>query len=331
MLYGSTGKPPRPLSDEEKATKEKAERRSHRMDIILAAVGYTLLLPILIPVGIVMLLYLLVCKIIETVKNLKQNGWKLHSKQGEEKPYTEPRLISHTIIECSREMPVLFNNHYVVYVETGYNKKLNRFICRNLDYIRKRFSERHFHFVYIPELKNLTDEELSLAFPLDAAMMTNEAKNKIRSLSTAEFTRLFAKVSGMDFSGRMSGLLRLGSYEGDWGIYWDDVDYSKSDFVYVDLQKVDADSIKDAFEQYFRFYCGEKHGLFCIGARDEYPLDEWQYCESNGTQRNASDLIFINEQEDMDRIAEDIKTESRILETGWIHRTAAPYAWGRHS
>lgn len=316
MLYGSTGKPSKPLSGEEKATKEKAQRKKRRMQIILTAVCHTLLLPILIPTVIVMILYVLVHDAIEKVKNLKQNGWKLHAKREEGEAYAKPRIISHTIMKCNRELPVLFNKYYVVYVETKYNKKLNRFICRNIDYIRKRFSERHYHFVYIPELKNLSDEELSLAFPLDTSAMTDEAKDKIRNLSTAEFTRLFANVSGMEFSGRMSGLLSLGSYEGDWGLCWDDVDYSKSDFVYVDLQKLDADSIKDAFEEYFRFYCGEKHAPFSVGARDEYPLDDWQFYESNGSQRNASDLIFIDEQEEMTHIAEDIKRKIEVLKQG---------------
>ena len=316
MLYGSTGKPSRPLSSEKKAAKEKAERKRHCIKIILYIIGGVLLLPILIPVGIVMLLYLLVCKTIEKVKDFKDNGRKLHAKHVDEEFDSKPKLISHTIIECDKELPVHFNKFYVVYVETEYNELLNRFISENLEYIRKNFSERNYRFVYIPELKNLTDEELSLAFPLDAATMADEVKDKIRNLSTAEFTHMFARMIGMDVSCRMAGLLSLGSYEGDYGIRGDIVDYSKSDFVYVDLQRVDADRIKDAFEEYFRYYSGEKHVPFSVRPRDEYPLDEWQDTEMDGRQNDASDWIFLSEQEEMTRIADDIKHKVEILKQG---------------
>lgn len=316
MLYGSTGKPSRPLSSEEKAAKEKAERKRHCIKIILYIIGGVLLLPILIPVGIVMLLYLLVCKTIEKVKDFKDNGRKLHAKHVDEEFDSKPKLISHTITECDKELPVHFNKFYVVYVESEYNEPLNRFISENLEYIRKKFSERNYRFVYIPELKNLTDEELSLAFPLDAATMADEVKDKIRNLSTAEFTHMFARMIGMDVSSRMAGLLSLGSYEGDYGIRGDIVDYSKSDFVYVDLQRVDADRIKDAFEEYFRYYSGEKHVPFSVRPRDEYPLDEWQDTEKNGRQNDSSDWIFLSEQEEMTRIADDIKHKVEILKQG---------------
>lgn len=316
MLYGSTGKPSKPLSSEEKAAKEKAERKKRCLETTLKVTGIVLLLPILIPVGIVMLLYLLVCKTIEKVKDLKDNGWKLHASQEEENHAEEPRLISHTITECDKELPVHFNKFYVVYVEMEYNEPLNRFIGENLEFIRKEFSERNYRFVYIPELKNLTDEEMLLAFPLDAPTMTDMVKDRIRNLSTVDFTRMFAGMIGMDVSRRMAGLLCLGCYEGDCGIRDDIVDYSKSDFVYVDLLKVDADRIKDAFEEYFRYYTGEKHVPFSVRPRDEYPLDEWQDTEKDGRQNDASDWIFIDEQEEMARIADDIKHKVEILKQG---------------
>lgn len=317
MLYGSTGKPSKPLSAEEKSAKEKSERRERICRIILQTIGVVLLLPILVPVGIIVLLYLLFCKIIELVKDWRSNGRKIHAKgDEEEEPCSKPGLISHTVIECDKELPVIFNKYYAIYVETEYNEALNRFISGNLEYIRSKFSESHYHFVYIPQLKNLSDEELALVFPLDAATMTGEVRNKIRNLSTAEFTRMFAGMTGMDVSSPKAGLLSLGNYEGDWGLWGDIVDYSKPTFVYVDLLKVKPESIKDAFGEYFRFYTGEKHAPFSVRPRDEYPLDEWQDREHDGFQQNASDWIFLNEQENMTHIAEDIKRKIEILKQG---------------
>lgn len=78
MLYGYTGKPAKALSAEEKAAREKTERKKRRKEIIVNVVLCILLSPILLPLvvlaAIFSLLYLGVCKIVEIIKDWKDNG-----------------------------------------------------------------------------------------------------------------------------------------------------------------------------------------------------------------------------------------------------------------
>ena len=120
-------------------------------------------------------------------------------------------------------------------------------------------------------------------------------RDGIRGITTEQFTRMFAPLIGMDLTGGKAGLLSLAGYNGDFGCgLYDDVNYSKSTFFYIDLQTCCPDKIKEAFEEYFRFYCGEKHAPFSVRPRDEYPLDNWQENELHGDQSDAS-LIRQNE------------------------------------
>lgn len=318
MLYGSTGALSKHVMSEEEKANEKRERKTRRRnEIILTAIWHTLLLPVLVLLAICMVLYLAACNIGEYIKEWKRNGWKRHAAQEVEKFPSKPQLISGVLIECKKELPVRFDKFFVVYVETEYNEPLNRFIKEHIDDIRKEFAgKKKYSFVYIPELKNLTDEELALAFPLDAAMMTDETKMRLRNITTAEFTRLFADLTGWRLQENMAGLLRLGSYEGDWGLNTDVIDYSKSCYVFVDLYGIDACRLQDAFNEYFRFYCGERHAPFCVRPRDEYPLNDWQSHENNGYQMDASDYGFIDEQQTMSLIAEEIRQRVEILKQG---------------
>lgn len=321
MFYGYTGKPAKPLSAEEKAAREKIERKKRRTEIIVNVVLCVLLSPILLPLvvlaAIFSLLYLGVCKIVEIIKNWKDNGGNSYREMVErEDRNTMPILVSHSLFECDKELPVRFDKYYVVYVETEYNKPLNDFIRSNIGYIRKGFSKQNYHFVYVPEIKKLSDAELLLAFPIAASMMTDDIKNRIRHISTVEFTRMYAEVTGIDLSEHKAGLLSLCHYEGDMGISTDVIDYSKSTLLFVDMDNVAADRIKDAFDEYFRCYCGEKHVPFSVRPRDEYPLDSWQEGESCGLQSEASDSSFLIEQKNMQLIADDIRHKVEILKQG---------------
>ncbi len=321
MFYGYTGKPAKPLSAEEKAAREKIERKKRRTEIIVNVVLCVLLSPILLPLvvlaAIFSLLYLGVCKIVEIIKNWKDNGGNSYREMVKrEDRNTMPILVSHSLFECDKELPVRFDKYYVVYVETEYNKPLNDFIRSNIGYIRKGFSKQNYHFVYVPEIKKLSDAELLLAFPIAASMMTDDIKNRIRHISTVEFTRMYAEVTGIDLSEHKAGLLSLCHYEGDMGISTDVIDYSKSTLLLVDMDNVAADRIKDAFDEYFRCYCGEKHVPFSVRPRDEYPLDSWQEGESCGLQSEASDSSFLIEQKNMQLIADDIRHKVEILKQG---------------
>ena len=128
---------------------------------------------------------------------------------------------------------------------------------------------------------------------------------------------MFAPLIGMDLTGGKAGLLSLGFYNGDFGCgLYDDVNYSKSTFFYIDLQTCCPDKIKEAFEEYFRFYCGEKHAPFSVRPRDEYPLDNWQENELHGDQSDASDYSFYYDQKKMQDVAEEIRERVEILKQG---------------
>lgn len=294
-------------------------RKERRKEIIGTAILHTLLLPVLLLVAVVCFLYLGTVMCVEEIKERKENGWKRSKKdvEKEEKWEPRPKLLSHTITTCNHELPALFDRHYVVYVETEYNQPLNSFICNNMEYIRKGFLERNYHFVYIPELKDLSDEDLACAFHLDTASMTDEIRNNIRNITTEQFSHMFASLIGMDFSGCKAGLMSLHRYRGDIGQRIPDIDCSESHFVYVDLQDCCPDKIKEAFEEYFKFYATElRPGLFCARPREEYPLDDWQEGESGGRQNDIPDYLFYYDQQKMLGIAEEIRQRVEILKQG---------------
>lgn len=294
-------------------------RKERRKEIIGTAILHTLLLPVLLLVAVVCFLYLGTVMCWEEIKERKENGWKRSKKDVEKEVKWEPRpkLLSHTITTCNHELPALFDRHYVVYVETEYNQPLNSFICNNMEYIRKGFLERNYHFVYIPELKNLSDEDLACAFPLDTASMTDEIRNNIRNITTEQFTHMFLSLIGMDFSGSKAGLMSLHRYRGDIGYRIPDIDCSESHFVYVDLQDCCPDKIKEAFEEYFKFYATElRPGLFCVRPKEEYPLDDWQEGESGGRQNDIPNYLFYYDQQKMLGIAEEIRQRVEILRQG---------------
>lgn len=317
--YGYTGKQKNPPTPEEEKAEKERMRKERRKEIIGTAILHTLLLPILLPVAVVVLVYVGIENCVEKIKEWKKNGWKRSKKDVEEEDWSEPRpkLLSHTITTCNHELPALFDRHYVVYVETEYNQPLNSFICNNMEYIRKGFLEKNYHFVYIPELKNLSDEDLACAFPLDTASMTDDIRNDIRNITTEQFSHMFASLIGMDFSGSKAGLLSLHRYRGDIGYRIPDLDYSESHVVYVDLQDCCPDNIKEAFEEYFKFYATElSPGLFCVRPREEYPLDIWQEGETGGLQNNVPDYLFYDVQQKMLGIAEEIRQRVEILRQG---------------
>ena len=317
MLYGYTGKQKNPPTPEEEKAEKERMRKERRKEIIGTAILHTLLLPILLLVAVVVLVYLGIEKCVEKIKKWKENGWKFRKRYVEDEEWPPRRkMLSHTITTCSHELPALFDRHYVAYVETEYNQPLNSFICNNMEYIRKGFLERNYHFVYIPELKNLSDEDLACAFPLDTASMTDEIRNNIRNITTEQFTHMFLSLIGMDFCGSKAGLMSLHRYRGDEGCRIPDIDCSESHFVYVDLQDCCPDKIKEAFEEYFWFYCGEKHAPFCVRPREEYPLDDWQEGESDGNQNNIPDYLFYYDQQKMLGIAEEIRQRVEILKQG---------------
>lgn len=322
MFYGYgyyTGKQKNPPTPEEEKAEKERMRKERRKEIIGTAILHTLLLPVLLLVAVVCFLYLGTVMCWEEIKERKENGWKRSKKdvEKEEKWEPRPKLLSHTITTCNHELPALFDRHYVVYVETEYNQPLNSFICNNMEYIRKGFLERNYHFVYIPELKNLSDEDLACAFPLDTASMTDEIRNNIRNITTEQFSHMFASLIGMDFSGCKAGLMSLHRYRGDIGQRIPDIDCSESHFVYVDLQDCCPDKIKEAFEEYFKFYATElRPGLFCARPREEYPLDDWQEGESGGRQNDIPDYLFYYDQQKMLGIAEEIRQRVEILRQG---------------
>lgn len=317
--YGYIGKQKNPPTPEEEKAEKERMRKERRKEIIGTAILHTLLLPVLLLVAVVCFLYLGTVMCWEEIKERKKNGWKRSKKdvEKEEKWEPRPKLLSHTITTCDHELPALFDRHYVVYVETEYNQPLNSFICNNMEYIRKGFLERNYHFVYIPELKNLSDEDLACAFPLDTASMTDEIRNNIRNITTEQFTHMFLSLIGMDFSGSKAGLMSLHRYRGDIGHRIPDLDCSESHFVYVDLQNCCPDNIKEAFEEYFKFYATElKPGVFCARPREEYPLDDWQEGESGGHQNDVPDFLFYYDQQKMLGIAEEIRQRVEILRQG---------------
>ena len=317
--YGYTGKQKNPPTPEEEKAEKERMRKERRKEIIGTAILHTLLLPVLLLVAVVCFLYLGTVMCVEEIKERKENGWKRSKKdvEKEEKLELRPKLLSHTITTCNHELPALFDRHYVVYVETEYNQPLNSFICNNMEYIRKGFLKRNYHFVYIPELKNLSDEDLACAFPLDTASMTDEIRNDIRNITTEQFSHMFASLIGMDLSGSKAGLMSLHRYRGDIGYRIPDLDYSESHFVYVDLQDCCPDNIKEAFEEYFKFYATElRPGLFCARPREEYPLDDWQEGESGGRQNDIPDYLFYYDQQKMLGIAEEIRQRVEILRQG---------------
>lgn len=317
--YGYIGKQKNPPTPEEEKAEKERMRKERRKEIIGTAILHTLLLPILLLVAVVCFLYLGIVMCVERIKEWKENGWKRSKKDvdKEEKWELRPKLLSHTITTCSHELPALFDRHYVVYVETEYNQPLNSFICNNMEYIRKGFLERNYHFVYIPELKNLSDKDLACAFPLDTASMTDEIRNDIRNITTEQFTHMFASLIGMDFSGNKAGLMSLHRYRGDIGYRIPDIDCSESHFVYVDLQDCCPDNIKEAFEEYFKFYATElRPGVFCARPKEEYPLDDWQEGESDGDQNDIPDYLFYYDQQKMLGIAEEIRQRVEILRQG---------------
>ena len=317
--YGYIGKQKNPPTPEEEKAEKERKRKERRKEIIGTAILHTLLLPVLLLVAVVCFLYLGTVMCWEEIKERKKNGWKRSKKDvdKEEKWEPRPKLLSHTITTCNHELPALFDRHYVVYVETEYNQPLNSFICNNMEYIRKGFLERNYHFVYIPELKNLSDEDLACAFPLDTASMTDEIRNNIRNITTEQFTHMFLSLIGMDFSGSKAGLMSLHRYRGDIGHRIPDIDCSESHFVYVDLQNCCPDNIKEAFEEYFKFYATElRPGVFCVRPREEYPLDDWQEGESDGNQNNIPDYLFYYDQQKMLGIAEEIRQRVEILRQG---------------
>lgn len=319
MLYGYTWKQKNPPTPEEEKAEKERMRKERRKEIIGTAILHTLLLPILLPVAFAVLVYVGIEICVEKIKEWKKNGWKRSKIDVEKEEWSEPRpkLLSHTITTCSHELPVLFDRHYVVYVETEYNQPLNSFICNNMEYIRKGFLERNYHFVYIPELKNLSDEDLACAFPLDTASMTDEIRNNIRNITTEQFTHMFLSLIGMDFSGSKAGLMSLHRYRGDIGHRIPDIDCSESHFVYVDLQNCCPDNIKEAFEEYFKFYATElRPGVFCVRPREEYPLDDWQEGEFDGHQNDIQDYLFYYDQQKMLGIAEEIRQRVEILRQG---------------
>lgn len=317
--YGFTGKQKNPPTPEEEKAEKERMRKERRKEIIGTAILHTLLLPILLPVAVVVLVYVGIENCVEKIKEWKKNGWKRSKKdvEKEEKLELRPKLLSHTITTCNHELPALFDRHYVVYVETEYNQPLNSFISNNMEYIRKGFLEKNYHFVYIPELKNLSDEDLACAFPLDTASMTDDIRNDIRNISTEQFSHMFASLIGMDFSGSKAGLMSLHRYRGDEGCRIPDIDCSESHFVYVDLQDCCPDNIKEAFEEYFKFYATElRPGIFCTRPREEYPLDDWQEGESDGNQNDIPDFLFYYDQQKMLGIAEEIRQRVEILRQG---------------
>lgn len=319
MLYGYTWKQKNPPTPEEEKAEKERMRKERRKEIIGTAILHTLLLPILLPVAFAVLVYVGIEICVEKIKEWNKNGWKRSKIDVEKEEWSEPRpkLLSHTITTCSHKLPTLFDRHYVVYVETEYNQPLNSFICNNMEYIRKGFLERNYHFVYIPELKNLSDEDLACAFPLDTASMTDEIRNNIRNITTEQFTHMFLSLIGMDFSGSKAGLMSLHRYRGDIGHRIPDIDCSESHFVYVDLQDCCPDKIKEAFEEYFKFYATElRPGVFCVRPREEYPLDDWQEGEFDGHQNDIQDYLFYYDQQKMLGIAEEIRQRVEILRQG---------------
>lgn len=155
-------KPKPPLTPEEEKAKEERVKKERRNEIILTAIIHTLLLPVLLVIAILMLIYLGIVTGWEKIQEWKENGWKFRNRDAEEEWPPRRKLISHTEIECRNELPVLFDKYYVVYVETEYNEPLNSFIRNNIEYIRKEFSEKYYHFVYIPELKTFLTKTLPM-------------------------------------------------------------------------------------------------------------------------------------------------------------------------
>ena len=149
MLYGYTWKQKNPPTPEEEKSEEERMRKERRKEIVGTAILHTLLLPILLPVAVVVLVYVGIKICVEKIKEWNKNEWKRSKKdvEKEEKLEPRPKLLSHTITTCNHELPALFDRHYVVYVETEYNQPLNSFICNNMEYIRKGFLERNYHFV----------------------------------------------------------------------------------------------------------------------------------------------------------------------------------------
>ena len=247
-------------------------------------------------------------------KKWRQNGYKKPiSGNG---PY--PKNFKVEPLRCDENnLPFVFSRSYFIYVETEYNEPLNKYIRQHIDEIRQKADERHFKFIYIPEINNLTDKELALAFPYDKNLLTENAIQKIRQLTTADFTNAFIKATGIERDKLKSGFMRLARYCDSGGMHKKDIDYTKGmKFAYADFSNITEEKFDSAFEDLFFHFVEFTHdGLYCI-VKVKYPKNAAQESEKYGQSSDSADKLFDEEAEKMRLISDEIRERIEILRQG---------------
>lgn len=247
-------------------------------------------------------------------KEWRQNGYKKPIVGNG--PY--PKNFTVEPLRCGENnLPFVFSRSYFIYVETEYNEPLNRYIRQHIDEIRQRSDERYFKFIYIPEIKNLTDKELALAFPYEKNLLTENAIQKIRQLTTADFTDAFIKATGIERDNLKCGFLRLARYCDSGGIHKKDIDYTKGmTFAYADFSNIQEDNFPGAFEDLFFHFVELTHeGLYCV-VKVKYPQNAAQFSEKYGLSSDSADKLFEEEAEKMRLISDEIRERIEILRQG---------------
>lgn len=239
-----------------------------------------------------------------------------------EKPYVEPKpkVLKIRTWECDRpNIPFDFSTDYFVYIETGYHETMNNYIRQHIGEIRDEAAKRRFKFVYIPEIADMTKEELANTFPTYADTLTDNAYDKLRHITTEQFTKALMKTIGIRTTKCRCGFLRLigRRYQRTINFLVDTDVCLGLGFEFADFYFQDKSLIETAMADMYEFFLDkDNQGLYSTGPADKYSLSAGQRCEELGDGPDQADAVFDEERQKMEMIAEEIRTRIEVLKQG---------------
>lgn len=259
---------------------------------------------------------------IRTLKEWKRYGWKRPPKYEFKEP--KPEVLNINVWKCKGcDLPFIFSQDYFVYIETEYDERMNSYIRRHMEEMRKRAGEGKdkFTLMYVPDMANFTNEEFATAFPMYADVLTDEVCEQLRHITTAQYTNALLKKIGIDESRCKTGFLRLmGYYDIDPWLHFmfDDWDYSKGMcFAYADFSTIAEDQTEQAMADLYRFFLKKnENGLFCVAPPPKYKRSYSQIYEEDGNSLNQAELGFQEGEWRMHMLADEVRQRIEVLRQG---------------